>query len=505
MSNAIEMNVEQGVRLLLTQLVWPSGLIRERACVQLASLLLDPEYSSETQRQLIAWMKSQDLESVNALGLLPFLRARLDQSDFTFPPFEEIASSVVKPSLLSALLLHEFSPDNVDLLPECMQHSGEVPSDFAVHPFFSKYVKTFLPPYFDFLAGMIEEGEVIAFRRHWAFEWQQLVNKTGVKLTDRNLYFWFGSHSEKERVLGTDTKVSEVYRSAFLRSLAWAVATDRLGVNDAIVFAVETCPVNLDLWRMKPVPKPDWFPRAREPEGRIDTVPAEVWRMVEDVWAGQQNGSDEWRIAETSGVVLDCKVVYDLEIYGMFQKSHGAKEPNLGLVAEWCHDELQLFSEMEHLHFRGWISEQNDRKWIRRFDDWSFAPASGSLNASSFARWQYWRMQRRVWLPAPYLASRRLDFHCNTNSIDVNENGEVIANWFDWVDGLTERHHIDLPMSTGQCLLVRREKIEEFAKSTGSSFCWVCRITGYHRKDNYESYKQVRDHREFGCTRIATG
>jgi len=242
MSNGVEMNVEQGLRLLFTQLTWPSGLVRERACVQIATLLLDPEYSGEARSRLFAWMKSQNLESVNALGLLPFLRARLDQSDFTFPHLEEIASVVVKPSLLSALLLHEFSGDEVPVLLEAM-HSGEVPPDFAVNPFFSKYVKTFLPPYFDYLAGLIEEGEVIAFRRHWSFEWQQLVEETGVKLTDRNLYLWFGSHSEKERVLGTDTKLSEVYRSAFLRSLAWAVASDRLGVNDAIVFAVETCPV----------------------------------------------------------------------------------------------------------------------------------------------------------------------------------------------------------------------------------------------------------------------
>jgi len=255
---------------------------------------------------------------------------------------------------------------------------------------------------------------------------------------------------------------------------------------------------------MKSAPKPDWFPRAKESIGKIDTVPAEVWGMVGDLWEDQQSGSGELRITQTSGVVLDGKVVYDLEIYGVFQKSHGAREPNLELVAEWCHDEVQLSAQMEHLHFRGWIGERKDRRWIRRFDDWSFAPASGSLNASSFARWQYWRMHRRVWLPAPYLAATRLDFHCNTNNIDVHDNGKLVANWFDWVDGLTERHHIDLPMSTGQCLLVRREIIEEFAESTDSSFCWVCRVTGYHRKDNYESYKQVRDHREFGCTRIAT-
>ena len=85
-------------------------------------------------------------------------------------------------------------------------HSGDVPGDFSPNPFFAKYVETFLPPIFNILAGLIEENELIAFRRHWAYEWQGLVDETGVKLTDRNLYFWWGRKSDKERVFATDTK-----------------------------------------------------------------------------------------------------------------------------------------------------------------------------------------------------------------------------------------------------------------------------------------------------------
>lgn len=505
MSSEVRFNIEHGLLLLFTQLIWPSGLVRERACVQIAKLLLDPEYSEATLRHLLLWIKSQKLESVTALGLLALLRAKLDNNSFTLPRFEEVTSAVSRPSLLSSLLLYELFPDNSDTLEHSLRHSGEVPQDFSLNPFFTKYVETFLPPYFDFLAGLIEEGEVIAFRRHWAFEWQRLVDETDVKLTDRNLYFWFGSGSEKERVFATDTKLSEVYRSAFLRALAWAVSANRLAADAAVVFTVEACPVNLDLWRVRPTRKPDWFPSAEEPSGSIDTVPAQVWQQVEELWERQLGDPSDWIIAQASGIVLDERIIYDLEIYGMFQKSHGPREPRLEAVAEWGHDEVQLSAQFEeYLHFRGWIRQQRNKPWIRVFDDWSFAPAAGNLRANSFPRWQYWRMYRGVWMPTPYLGSARLDFSCTDKSVNVSEGGEVVAKWFDWIDGLTERHHPQLPMATGECLQVRRKIIEDFSESTGSSFCWVCRITGYHREDTYKPYKQVRDHREFGCTRIAT-
>jgi hypothetical protein len=246
MSSATKLNVEHGLMLLFTQLAWPSGLVRERACVQIAKLLLDPEHSDVTLHYLFLWMKTQQLESLAALGLLPLLRARLDRSDFNLPRVEDLTSAISRPSLLSALLLHDLFPNDSESLEHSLRHSGDVPQGFSPDVFFGKYVETFLPPYFDFLAGLIEESEVIAFRRHWAFEWQRLVDETGVKLTDRNLYFWFGSGSEKERVFATDTKLSEVYRSAFLRALAWAVSSDRMDASGAIVLAEETCPVNLD-------------------------------------------------------------------------------------------------------------------------------------------------------------------------------------------------------------------------------------------------------------------
>lgn len=495
-------DTKQSLSVLLTQLAWPSGLVRERACVEIAKLLNDEKYARATRDHLLEWMSSQRLESVCALGLLPLLRARIDRPDSQLPSLPQLQTAIAKPSLLSTLLLSELAAGNGELLSPSLEHSGETPSDFDVDPFFEKYVKTFVPPYYDYLAGLIEENEVIAFRRHWAFEWKGLVDETSVELTDRTLYFWFGSRDEKERVAATDTKLSEIYRSAFLRSLAWAVATEKLNLNGALLFAAQTCPVNLDLWKLKVNEKPDWFPRVEEPTGTIDTIPAQIWHQVEELWKGQL--SSEWRILETSGMVLEGESIYDLQIQGLFQKSHGPAIPNLENVFNWCHDEVQLSAGMDgHLRFSGAINQERNKEWIRQFDDWSFAPAAGNLNGNSFARWQYWRLQRQIWLPTPFLGSR-LRFNCSEDNLNVYEGDDVVGKWFDWLDGLTERYNVKLPMPTGQCLQIRAKTIDDFAKATGSSFCWICRLTTYYRKDTLRPYQEIQDFRDYGCTRIST-
>jgi hypothetical protein len=430
------------------------------------------------------------------------LRARIDKKGFQSPSLSELRTAIAKPSLLSTLLLDELTGSNGELLQQSLEHSGETPSDFSVHPFFQKYVKTFVPPYYDWLAGLIEENELIAFRRHWAFEWKQLVDENAVSLTDRTLYFWFGSRDDKERVAATDTRLSEIYRSAFLRSLAWAISTERLSSDSAMLFATDTCPVNLDLWKLRVNEKPDWFPTAEEATGTIDTVPSQIWRHVEQLWNNQLDS--EWRILETSGMVLDGESTYDLQIQGLFQKSHGPSIPSLESVFNWCHDEVQLSARLDgRLRFSGVIFQERNKKWIRQFDDWSFAPAAGNLNANSFARWQYWRSHRRIWLPTPFLGSR-LKFDCSEENLNVYEGDDTVAKWFDWLDGLTERYNVQLPMPTGQCLQIRAKTIDAFAQATGSSFCWICRLTAYHRKDTFQPFQEIRDYREYGCARIST-
>ena len=99
------MKTKDACDLLLAQLTWPSGMVRERACVAIADLLLDPRHGAETQAALLNWMREQTLESVMVHGLLALLRAKIQDSNFVFPHVDDLVRNAQKPSILSCMLI----------------------------------------------------------------------------------------------------------------------------------------------------------------------------------------------------------------------------------------------------------------------------------------------------------------------------------------------------------------------------------------------------------------
>src|SRR5579859_6623347 len=130
---------------LLSRLTWPSILVRERACIGLANLLLHRQLGDIACTTLLDWIARQRLESVAAIGILPFLRAQIQDSAYR-APFTTLMQAVHAPSILTWLLLNELdSAQNLPLADVC-KHNETAPKDFSPPPFFEKYVDNFLPP-----------------------------------------------------------------------------------------------------------------------------------------------------------------------------------------------------------------------------------------------------------------------------------------------------------------------------------------------------------------------
>jgi hypothetical protein len=500
-----EDNAEGRLSLLFIQLTWPSVIVRERASVAIADLLLNPECSERTREYLLHWISLQRLESIAALGLLTLLRARLQNSEFTIPSIEILSRAFARPSVFSWLLLTELSPDSDLSLVDSLNHSGTYPADFVLTSVFDDYVEGYLPPIFNHWGDLIEERFGIPFRQQWAYEWQQLLNETGRTPSSSELRFWFGFREEQEGYFSADTQVSEVYRSAFLRALAWAVQSAGMDSDEALLLAGMMSPVDLELWRLSPIKRPEWWPRADEPEGKIDTIPAQVWRQVEDLWEYQREREDGWILTEANGLVHKGNTVYDLEIYGVFQKFIDDKNPDLEEITDWYQEEekfkLRYFSR---LHFRGRMNTlQQPEKLARTSGGWTLIPAAGPTLPLTSLRWQFWRITRRIWLPTPFLGETPLTFDVSDNSVNVRDgSGEVIGKWNDWTDGLSEKMVDGLPLSTGQFLLQNRQRILDFAEINNAAFCWVCRLNVYQHTNRWD---RITNYREFGSTRIFRG
>jgi len=502
-------SIEQGLSWLLSRLTWPSIMVRERACVELAALLLHPQLGDVTHSALLHWIAAQRLESLAAVGILPFLRAQM-QDDAYNAPLADLTKALHAPSLLAWLLLNELDLGHSLLFAEACQHAETAPQDFTPEPFFAKYVENFLPPGYADLIREVEQHESIALWRQWAFEWQRLFTDLEITPSRDELDDWHRLFPGGEHYAGIDTTLSEVYRSAFLRTLAWAVEQ---GVHPQIVqfLAAITCPVDLDLWRVAPHVRPTWWPQIVQPKGQIDTTAADIWQQVEALWEQYRTGGgDENTIVAASGIVYHQESIYNLEIFGLFQSCIGPETPELADITAWCSgaanakDVVLTVDRPSPLRFGGVIANRPPESMQQRFADWLVLPATCPVTHSrSVPRWQLWRIVRDIWLPAPYLAESPLTVTCEPYEMVVRAGENQIGWWVDWADGLGETMIEGVPPKSGQVLSVASEAIAKFAQQRKMTFCWLCKLTGYYReRQSQEFAASFAEQRMYGASRI---
>ena len=82
----------------------------------------------------------------------------------------------------------------------------------------------------------MEHRSMLPMFRQWAFEWAQLVSDGGYRPSEG--VFDFGKRPNGNKMI-VDFSLSEVYRSAYLRALAWAVTRAGLSESEASYFALE--------------------------------------------------------------------------------------------------------------------------------------------------------------------------------------------------------------------------------------------------------------------------
>ena len=105
-------------------------MVRERASAELATLLLHPQLGDATRDALLQWIAGQRLESVAALGLLPFLRARMQSGTYSIP-LSELVNALRAPSILAWLLFNEVETRHSLPFAAACRHAETAPSGFT--------------------------------------------------------------------------------------------------------------------------------------------------------------------------------------------------------------------------------------------------------------------------------------------------------------------------------------------------------------------------------------
>ena len=491
------------IDFLLSRLTWPSVMVRERTATEVARLVVSSDEGDQIKTRLLEWIERQRLESVVAIGLLVLLRAETLAPTFEQPSQRDLDRAIGKPSLLSWMLCALIRGSTPDMNAVTAPHLEAAPASFKIDSFFTEYVESFLPPIYAKYADKVQQRTGLPFRQQWAYEWKALVDELGITPSRAALDFWMTHLPERFAMM--DSRMSDVYRSAYLRTLAWALSTRILPISDALYFTIQTCPVDFGLWRVEPGARPTWWPTAEKPRGEIDTVPIEIWRQVEALWEHQATILGDVVVGHAYGTVCEGDATYLLEVGAMLQTCQGPAAPSAEDVAAWYFNDNRAQLELPSpLVFGGTICKNSLRQSITPFADWEVAPLTSAALPETVPRWQSWRFyQNGVWLPSSFLSNDRLAFSCTQDGVEVSGGAASVGQWRDWIWALRERGAYPPPKNCGNYTLLNRRRLEEVAAQTSASYCWVCRLTAYYQKHRYEhDFQEIQSSRLFGGSSI---
>ena len=481
------------IELLVDRLRWPAPLVRERAASQLGNRIAAGDDGAV--QALLVWIADQELESLAAIGLLPFLRA-VGQEGARLPATNKIASAVQARSVLSDLYLDHLDPPYASN-PNLGRHSGPPPGSWT-----SQRTETGLR------AASPEGIQREQLRRIGRYSRVPLERQFDFELSVLSSHAASSAHAERaagdyDRGYhpGWHPVSKEIRASAYLRSLAWAASCNSVP-NDRILAAAALCsPVDLGLWGVRSTSAPAWWP-SLDPdgdEGEVDKEVATALRAIDEVVQAWQ--SDDNVVLAASGCLSQTKVgQHDLEVRAFFQRTYGPHRPESEELFEHLKSARSWVNQEESpLRFEGPVVANGGAQELA---DWVVAPCSGSTQPLAITLWQGWRGLRGFQCPSPELVDGEIRAICRQDSVDYECAGELVAQWTDWSRSLSAIAVRDLLPASGWVLVAPRAVVDRFTSETGMALAWAWEITSHFRDYAHGEFMVHRTHGDHGTTMV---
>lgn len=479
------------IEVLVDRLRWPAALVRERAASQLGKLIADgDEVARDT---MLSWISRQELESLAAIGLLPFLYAAT-KGDRPFTA-NELSSACRAASVLSELYLRHFDPDH-ESTSWLDRHSGPRPRGWKARERDASVSHGDL----DLLRGRLGTVEKVFLKpltTHFDFELSVLEERHGRSPAQA---FWAGGTQDRGYHPFWQPLTGEARRSAYLRTLAWAASNSMLPTDVILEEATSVSPVDLGLWHVAPTTCPRWWPGlATSSHGEVDSETVAIIQNVESAVEAWGTGSDV--VLASSGCISQTSLVqHNLEVRSFFQQADGPERPTSQELFQELHSiQGSVRQDASPLRFEGAVTVDGD---FQRLGDWFIFPCSGSALPEAIISWQSWRGVRKIQCPSNLLSEGEINAVCRGDSIDYEDEEGLIARWSDWSDGVSAVAVKDLLPNSGWVLVAPRGVVDRFLKATGMSLAWAWEIASHFREYSYEDFTEHRMYDDRGASRV---
>lgn len=363
------------------------------------------------------------------------------------------------------------------------------PPAYSPRRFFTRYQRSIVPPYFSSIADRLTRQTGVDFVRLWGWESARLMEAHGLRETvgDVGNYTYFSGNS----LIGATSRTGDVYRTAFLRTVAWFRHAALIDENEYVEYSLKLCPVDPSLWEIEPLPQPDWWPRATASSSDIETLPE--WEQCLALVDKEIEGS---RLFAAEGAVIpSAERKLTLTEFVLLPFGYSVQGPDLpGPEAVFSdldrcvwqkHPEslrpLVLFDGDE---IRDWVPIHDLKKSIGDLCVHFLLGVVWPLNINHL---QPWRGYHRMFFPSASLAQPGGRASKDEAGWSYQVRNKKLFWGHDWKLGALERTNEREYMLRGQYALVDPTWLTSFLESEGLRLGHVLRLSLKHRKYDHET------------------
>jgi archaellum biogenesis ATPase FlaH len=511
--------------IFLSRLLWPSPVVKEKTASAITELLLNKECSEKTLQKLIEWLSKQKLETTVVLGLLPLLKAVRKNKKTFRDKLNFILSSIKMPSLLSFALIKEIEEEigddfKISLKNFVPRNLKKYPLGHKPNKFFLRYNKSFIPPIYWDKAEFIEREYNLNFIQQWSWEFEKIIMDLNIPKEYETVIYYHGMEHQPQLV-GLSSKISEIYKSSFLRTLALFYKENEIPDWVYYAYSYKICPIDIAFWDILPQHPPELWPKFSKSlqvkEKEIDDVSPQAITLIDDLVHSHSLNKDapsillaaEGPIQPIEGWEQN-KLFVDFSVFGFAYKSLGLHLPKEEEIAKYIMSEsywipnpytekpFTYFDNPHNAHF-----EPKNSQW--RLDDVLLIPLVARIHTLTVNIWQWFREY-------PFGGSLGLSKALFLNNIIfktekdrwryISSMDKEISQGYYWLMGIVERNDLERPVPVGQILMMDRDWLYSFLEQSKLKLGFITEIRFFVRKYFYEKPKIHRIYKVFGLSSL---